>query len=100
MLEIRLLGQFDLKLDGEPVEIPSRSAQTLLAYLLLNTGISHRREKLAGLIWPDATESNARSYLRKALWLARKSLDAGTPGGEKYLLADDISITFNPNAKY
>jgi predicted ATPase/DNA-binding SARP family transcriptional activator len=100
VLEIRLLGQFDLRRNGAPVEIPSRSAQSLLAYLVLNTGIAHRREKLAGLLWPDAAEPNARSYLRKALWQARKSMAAGTHGGEEYLLADDISISFNPNADY
>ena len=100
MLEIRLLGQFDLTRNSAPVEIPSRSAQSLLAYLVLNSGIAHRREKLAGLLWPDATEANARSYLRKALWQARKSMAAGTHGGEEYLLADDISISFNPNADY
>jgi non-specific serine/threonine protein kinase len=100
VLEIRLLGQFDLKHNCAPVEIPSRSAQSLLSYLLLNTGIAHRREKLAGLLWPDATEANARSYLRKALWQARKSLAFDTLGGGEYLLADDISITFNTNADY
>jgi predicted ATPase/DNA-binding SARP family transcriptional activator len=52
------------------------------------------------LLWPDATEANARSYLRKALWQARKSLAFDTPGGGEYLLADDISITFNTNAEY
>jgi predicted ATPase/DNA-binding SARP family transcriptional activator len=66
----------------------------------LNKEIAHRREKLAGMLWPDSTESNARSYLRKALWQARKSLGAGTPGGEEYMLADDISISFNSSADY
>ena len=100
MLKIRLLGQFDLKRNGVSIEVPSRSAQSLIAYLVLNTGISHRREKLAGLFWPDTTEANARSYLRKALWQARKSLAADTKSGKEYLLVDDISISFNPNANY
>ena len=100
MLEIRILGQFQLRRDSAPVEIPSRSAQSLLAFLVLNTGIAHRREKLAGLLWPNATEANARSYLRKALWQTRKSLAADVPGGEEYLLADDITISFNSKADY
>ena len=37
MLEIRLLGQFDLRQDGLRVELPSRPARTLLAYLVLST---------------------------------------------------------------
>jgi DNA-binding SARP family transcriptional activator len=100
VLEIHLLGQFQLIRNGAPIEVSSRSAQSLLAYLLLNTEIAHRREKLAGLLWPEATEANARSYLRKALWQARKSLAADNQSGEEYLLADDISISFNSNADY
>ncbi|UCF28098.1 MAG: tetratricopeptide repeat protein [Chloroflexota bacterium] len=100
MLEIRLLGQFNLKRNGASVDINARSAQSLLGYLVLNTGIIHRREKLAGMLWPDATEPNARSYLRKALWQVRKSLAADNQGGEEYLLSDDISISFNSNADY
>ncbi len=100
MLKIRLLGQFDLKHNGDSIEIPSRSAQSLIAYLVLNTSISHRREKLAGLLWPQASEANARSYLRKALWQAKKFLGAEESGEENYLLADDISISFNPHADY
>ena len=38
MLKIRLPGQFDVQLNDEPVEIPSRPAQSLLAYLMLHAG--------------------------------------------------------------
>ena len=55
---------------------------------------------LAGLLWPEATEANARSYLRKALWQARKSPAVVPLDGDEYLLADDISITFNTNTDY
>ena len=97
MLEIRLLGQFEVRQDGAPIEIPSRPAQALLAYLVLSPGIAHRRERLAGLLWPEASEANARSYLRKALWHVRKALEAG---GRHFLLADDISIAFDANSRY
>ena len=46
--------------------IHARPAQSLLAYLLLNP-VAHRRERLAGLLWPDSTEANARRNLRQAL---------------------------------
>jgi len=71
-LEIYLLGQFKLKSNDLPVELQSRPAQSLLAYLALNAGVTHRREKLAGLLWSEAPESNARSYLRLALWRIRR----------------------------
>ena len=64
MLEVRLIGKFAIECDGKPVTISSRAAQSLFAYLILNAGISYRREKLAGLFWPDATEEKARAYIR------------------------------------
>jgi hypothetical protein len=57
MLEIRLLGQFEIRRDGAPVEIPWRSAQSLLAFLVLNAGAAQRRERLAGLLWPGSSEA-------------------------------------------
>jgi predicted ATPase/DNA-binding SARP family transcriptional activator/uncharacterized protein HemY len=100
VLEIRLLGQFDLKRNSAPVEIPSRAAQSLLAYLILASGSSHRRERLAGMLWPDSTDANSRSYLRKALWQIRKSLPPIDVAGSDYITADDIAIAFNPNSEY
>ena len=59
MLEVSLLGRFDVRLDGQSITIPSRAAQSLFAYLILNAGVVQRREKLAGLLWPDTTEARA-----------------------------------------
>lgn len=92
MIEIQLLGQFELRLDGKKVEIPSRPAQSLLAYLVLTAGIAHRRERLAGLIWPDVPELDARRNLRRALWHIRKAAEGQVP-----LRADDIIIAFDAN---
>lgn len=96
MLDIRLLGQFAVYLDGAPIQINSRPAQSLLAYLLINAGKAFRREKLAGLFWPEASEENARNNLRQALWRVRKSLEIGQP----LLLVDDITVAFNNSAEY
>ena len=85
MLEVRLLGQFKVEVAGTPVDIPSRPAQSLLAYLILNAGLALRREKLAGLLWPDSSESNARSNLRHALWHIRKALGSDPQTGYVFL---------------
>jgi predicted ATPase/DNA-binding SARP family transcriptional activator len=98
--KIYLLGQFKLLAHDLPIELPSRPAQSLLAYLVLNAGVSHRREKLATLLWPEATESNARSYLRQALWRLRKSLESSSLDWENYLKISDISVTFDESAEY
>jgi predicted ATPase/DNA-binding SARP family transcriptional activator len=94
-LEIRLLGQFDLRHVGQPRRLPSRPAQSLLAYLALTAGTLHRRERLAGLVWPDATDENARAYLRSALWRIRQALPAPDS-----LAGDEINLGFNPAAPY
>ena len=97
MLELKLLGQFNLRLDNHPIDLPSRPAQSLLAYLALKPGTAYRRERLAGLLWPDATEANARSYLRQALWRIRKALG---PGKRDYFITDDLTIAFDAEADY
>ncbi len=100
MLRVRLLGQFDVRLNDAPVDIPSRPAQSLLAYLILFAGTPHRRERLAGLLWPDASEANARSNLRHAVWRLRRALGAGERLGQAYIEADNFTVTFNPDTDY
>jgi len=94
VLKIYLLGQFKLHADDIPLDLPSRSAQSLLAFLALNQGVNIRREKAASILWPEATESNARAYLRKALWQIRKSLEDGSLAWDQYLQINNISISF------
>src|SRR5215211_7907238 len=98
MLEVRLIRKFEITCDGKPITISSRVAQSLFAYLILNAGTSYRREKLAGMFWPDATEEKARAYLRHEMWRIRKAF----PPQSKvdYLFADDINISFNSSAEY
>jgi len=74
MLEARFLGKFEILVDGAPIDIPARKAQSLFAYLIINNGSQHRREKLAGMFWPDYDEPSARSKLRYALWQLRSSI--------------------------
>lgn len=102
MLEVKLLGQFDVRQGGVPIPIPSRASQSLFAYLLLTAGTEHRREKLAGLLWPNASEENARSNLRHELWRLRKAIETRSPRKRavNYLSVDEISIAFDANSDY
>lgn len=94
MLEIQLFGKFEVRLNNQLVEISSRVGQSLLAYLLLNAGKSHRREKLAGLFWPDSLETSARNNLRQVLWQLRKEI------GKEYFVTDRVSVAFMSDADY
>jgi class 3 adenylate cyclase len=100
MLQIRLLGQFDIRLDGKRVTIPTRTAQSLLAYLVVTAGTSHRREKLAGTFWPDTTEELARKNLRQELWRIRKAISGGQSAEGDYLVADELALKFNRESTY
>jgi len=100
MLQIRLLGQFDVRIDGKRVLIPSRAGQSLLAYLVLTAGTSHRREKLAGILWPDFSDDNARKNLRHELWRIRKAISTQQPTTVDYLVPEEFTIAFNRQAEY
>lgn len=93
MLQARLLGKYEIRMDGQSILIPSRPAQSFFAYLLLHPNTPHRREKLAGQFWPQAAESNARSNLRHSLWQIRKAIGAGA---NDRIEGNDLCITFHP----
>jgi non-specific serine/threonine protein kinase len=98
MLEVRLLGAFEVKDKKKTINISSRPAQSLFAHLILTAGTAHRRERLAGMLWPDSLEETARDNLRHALWRVRKALPAKSVN--EYLLADDLTISFNASSEY
>ena len=80
------------------VTLSSRAAQSLFAYLILTSGTLHRREKLAGLFWPEETEDKARAYLRNELWRLRKVFSQAS--NVEYLLVDNLTIGFDPSSGY
>ncbi len=94
-LTISLLGPYDVKLDGMPVTgFVSSKVSALLAYLAVEADRPHRRETLAGLLWPDYPERSARTNLRNALSNLRTAIrdrDAKTP----YLHITRETVQFN-----
>lgn len=94
-LEMFLLGRFEVRLDGQPVPIDSRPVQSLLTYLALHPNIDHRREKLAGVIWPDSGEASARANLRQALWRLRQAI------GDDHLQveSESLRLTTGPSCR-
>jgi DNA-binding SARP family transcriptional activator len=76
---VRLLGGFDMRLGEVPVPpLDSARAESLLAFLLLHRDAPRARERIAFLLWPDSTESQAQTNLRHLLHTLRRSLpDAG-----------------------
>ncbi|MDY6876581.1 MAG: tetratricopeptide repeat protein [Chloroflexota bacterium] len=74
-LSISLLGPFQVALGGESVtDFATDKARALLAYLTAEADRPHRRDNLAGLIWPDQPQRKARQNLRQALSHLRQVL--------------------------
>ena len=76
ILAITLFGHPTITLNDEPVTGFPSSKVTALIYYLAATGRSHSRDTLAGLLWPDYADAQAKKNLRGALYHARNKLDA------------------------
>ena len=100
MLQVWLLGQFKIQVQGKPVVLPARAAQSLLAFLILTAGTPHRREKIAGMLWPDTPDDTARKNLRHELWRLRKALGANQTIPTEYIVSEDVTIQFNAQTDY
>src|ERR1051326_7229196 len=100
MLQIRLLGQFDVRLNGKRVLIPSQAGQSLLAYLVLTAGAPQRRKVWVGILWPDFSEENARKNLRHELWRIRKAISTQEATPTEYFLIGEFTLTFNRETDY
>ncbi|MDQ1300155.1 MAG: hypothetical protein QG637_72, partial [Chloroflexota bacterium] len=75
MLRIQLLGGFEIIHDGAPVAGLAKSRlQATLAYLLLHRHSPQSREHLAFTFWPESSEAQARTNLRRELHQLRRTL--------------------------
>jgi len=74
-LFLSLLGPLQVTLDGDPViAFESDKVRALLAYLAVEADRPHRREKLAGLLWPERSERSARQNLSQVLFNLRHTI--------------------------
>ena len=72
-LHARLFGGLEFcDADGGELKLATRKARALLAYLVVEPGRWHTRERLAGLLWSDRQQAQARHSLTQALGTIRK----------------------------
>ncbi len=96
-LEVRLLGQFRLAVEGRSVDNPTTARQqSLLAYLLLHAETPQSRAHLSFTFWPDASETRARNNLRQLLHQLRQAL----PDPDRYLRADATSVQWATDSSF
>jgi DNA-binding SARP family transcriptional activator len=94
LLAINLLGHFEVTLDGQPVpRFRTDKMRALLAYLAVEAERDHRRAMLAGLLWPEFSEADARHNLSQTLFRLRQLLGKSTP---PFFLATRQTLRLNP----
>ena len=99
-LSLSLLGPFQVTLDGQPVTgYKSDKVRALLAYLAVDADRPHRREVLAGLLWPDWPDREALSNLRYALSNLRRVI-GDREVEPPFLLISRDTLQFNPASDY
>src|SRR5262245_28735563 len=97
-VEVDLLGQFRVAVDGRPAAASAlrRTRSTALIKLLgLADGHRLHREQVMDALWPELEPEAAAANLRKAVHFARRALDAhGLIGldGEVVVLAPEAEL--------
>ena len=94
-LHVQLLGDFRLAYgDTAITRLSSARLPALLAYLLLHRGAPRPRQHLAFLFWPDSSEAQAQTNLRKLLYLLRQDL----PEADRFLLSEGPYVQWRSDA--
>lgn len=95
MVELRLFGEQRVTADGVILDV-RRSTRTLrlLAYLVVHAGAPQLRQHVAGLFWPESTEAQARTNLRRELHQLRAAL----PDADLFLAVDDTAVSWRDDA--
>jgi len=97
IFQIQLLGDFRLVQSDEPVtSVNTPRLQALLAYLALHKDAPVLRQYLAFQFWPDSSESQARTNLRKLFFQLQRAL----PDADRLLLADPQTVGWHTHAHF
>lgn len=93
MLKLHLLGTFQVTVEGAPVTgFATDKVRALLAYLVVESDRPHRRDTLAGLLWPDQPDKKSRHNLRQALSHLRQAIDDPDEGGFLHVTRESVQF--------
>ena len=97
-LEVRLLGGFEVVLDGREVtEFESATDQALFSRLAAVPGRAISRPVLGELLWPERPEGRALGNLRHSLAALRRAIGDGE-ADRPALVTSPAGIAFDPGA--
>ncbi len=99
-LHLSLLGTFDAHMDGTSItNFEYDKVRALLAYLVVEADRPHRREILAGLLWPESSERAARQSLSQALFVLRRAIGDRVTA-PPFLIITPQTLQFNVESDY
>jgi DNA-binding SARP family transcriptional activator/tetratricopeptide (TPR) repeat protein len=78
MLQVTLLGEQALSDANGIVRVRSSRTLDLVAFLVIHAGRPQTRQRIAALFWPDSTDEQALTNLRRELHHLRSVLDDGS----------------------
>jgi DNA-binding SARP family transcriptional activator/tetratricopeptide (TPR) repeat protein len=87
--QIYLFGAFRIYQKGILRPLSGEKTQSLLAYLVLNPRLPHRREKLADLLYPDAPLERIQRNFSDTLYRLHKAL------GSEWLIIERDTVAIN-----
>jgi TolB-like protein/Flp pilus assembly protein TadD len=72
-VKLALLGGFELRLStGQAADLSGQKDRALIAFLAVAASESHPRERLAGLLWSERGDQQARDSLKQSLMRLRR----------------------------
>jgi predicted ATPase/DNA-binding SARP family transcriptional activator len=101
-VRIRLLGGFDVEVDGQVIPASAwrlRKASELLKVLAITPGHRLQREQAMEQLWPDRPADAALNNLHQALRVARAALSVTHEAGQRILVLRDGVLSLCPNGE-
>lgn len=86
---LTLLGYWQLKLEGTPVDVGVRQQRVITALALLGV---RPRHFIAALLWPDGSERQAAGSLRASIFRISHELPSLLCTTEPLRLGDDVTV--------
>ena len=91
-VRVRVLGRFELHVDGRRRNVPWQ-VQRLLGFLAV-TGTAQPRATVAGTLWEEVGQRRAQANLRNAVWQLRQLSDR-VVHGDRDVVALDAGVTLD-----
>ena len=94
---VELLGRFGMSAEGRRIEgIHSARLESLVAYLLINRHLPIPRAQLASTLWPESTDAQALTNLRRELHLLRRAL----PEPDALIRLENRTVQWRPDGPF